>query len=76
MAALVGMGIGIHPVNIWFGVQVNVVVNAWYNPFYDLIQKMLVVAVEMSMSFYAGVHNLFIHRHGGSDLNGFEFIFC
>ena len=27
--------------NIWFSVQVNVVVNAWYNPFYDLIQKML-----------------------------------
>ena len=27
--------------NIWFAVQVNVVVNAWYNPFYDLIQKML-----------------------------------
>lgn len=27
--------------NIWFSVQVNVVVNAWYSPFYDLIQKML-----------------------------------
>ena len=27
--------------NIWFAVQVNVVVNAWYSPFYDLIQKML-----------------------------------
>lgn len=27
--------------NIWFGVQVGVLVNAWYNPFYDLIQKML-----------------------------------
>ena len=27
--------------NIWFAVQVNVVVNSWYNPFYDLIQKML-----------------------------------
>lgn len=27
--------------NIWFGVQVSVVVNAWYNPFYDLIQEML-----------------------------------
>ncbi|MEJ5033680.1 peptide antibiotic transporter SbmA [Acinetobacter sp. MYb191] len=26
---------------IWFGVQVSVVVNAWYNPFYDLIQEML-----------------------------------
>lgn len=27
--------------NIWFAVQVNVVVNAWYSPFYDQIQKML-----------------------------------
>ncbi|OTG63476.1 peptide antibiotic transporter SbmA [Acinetobacter silvestris] len=27
--------------NIWFGVQVGVLINAWYNPFYDLIQKML-----------------------------------
>lgn len=27
--------------NIWFGVQVGVLVNAWYSPFYDLIQKML-----------------------------------
>ncbi|WP_130802356.1 peptide antibiotic transporter SbmA [Acinetobacter ihumii] len=26
--------------NIWFGVQAGVLVNAWYNPFYDLIQKM------------------------------------
>lgn len=27
--------------NIWFGVQVSVAVNAWYVPFWDLIQKML-----------------------------------
>ena len=27
--------------NIWFGVQVSVAVNAWYGPFWDLIQKML-----------------------------------
>ena len=27
--------------NIWFNVQVNVAINAWYVPFYDLIQKML-----------------------------------
>lgn len=27
--------------NIWFMVQVNVVVNAWYGPFWDLIQGML-----------------------------------
>ena len=28
--------------NIWLNVQVNVAINAWYVPFYDLIQKMLV----------------------------------
>ncbi|MBJ9986289.1 peptide antibiotic transporter SbmA [Acinetobacter sp. S40] len=27
--------------NIWFGVQVSVAVNAWYVPFWDLIQNML-----------------------------------
>lgn len=27
--------------NIWFGVQVNVVLNEWYSPFYDQIQNML-----------------------------------
>ncbi|MDM1762937.1 MULTISPECIES: peptide antibiotic transporter SbmA [unclassified Acinetobacter] len=27
--------------NVWFGVQVDVVINAWYNPFYNLIQKMV-----------------------------------
>lgn len=27
--------------NIWLNVQVNVAINAWYVPFYDLIQKML-----------------------------------
>lgn len=27
--------------NIWFSVQTSLVLNAWYNPFYDLIQKML-----------------------------------
>ena len=27
--------------NIWFGVQVSVAVNAWYGPFWDLIQSML-----------------------------------
>ncbi|SPJ22118.1 Peptide antibiotic transporter SbmA [Prolinoborus fasciculus] len=27
--------------NIWFGVQVNVVLNEWYSPFYDQIQQML-----------------------------------
>ncbi|NUG23082.1 peptide antibiotic transporter SbmA [Acinetobacter lactucae] len=27
--------------NIWFSVQVSVAINAWYVPFWDLIQKML-----------------------------------
>ncbi|MCE6008681.1 peptide antibiotic transporter SbmA [Acinetobacter soli] len=27
--------------NIWFGVQISVLVNAWYVPFWDLIQSML-----------------------------------
>ncbi|MGT2551675.1 peptide antibiotic transporter SbmA [Acinetobacter geminorum] len=27
--------------NIWFSVQVSVAVNAWYGPFYNLIQSML-----------------------------------
>ena len=27
--------------NIWFWVQVSVVINAWYSPFYDLIQQKL-----------------------------------
>lgn len=27
--------------NIWFGVQVSVTINAWYGPFWDMIQKML-----------------------------------
>lgn len=27
--------------NIWFSVQINVTINAWYGPFWDMIQKML-----------------------------------
>lgn len=27
--------------NIWFNVQINVTINAWYGPFWDMIQKML-----------------------------------
>ncbi len=27
--------------NIWFGVQVSVAINAWYGPFWDMIQGML-----------------------------------
>ncbi|CAM4115287.1 peptide antibiotic transporter SbmA [Acinetobacter pragensis] len=41
--------------NIWFGVQVSVVVNAWYNPFYDLIQKMLSSGGGDVTQLYSGV---------------------
>ncbi|WOE40938.1 peptide antibiotic transporter SbmA [Acinetobacter chinensis] len=41
--------------NIWFGVQVSVVVNAWYNPFYDLIQKMLSSGGGDVSLLYSGV---------------------
>ncbi len=27
--------------NVWFGVQLSVAINAWYAPFYDLIQSMI-----------------------------------
>lgn len=27
--------------NVWFSVQVSIAINAWYGPFWDLIQKML-----------------------------------
>ena len=37
--------------NIWFAVQVNVVVNAWYSPFYDLIRRCWGVAAVMSIYF-------------------------
>ena len=41
--------------NIWFGVQVSVVVNAWYNPFYDLIQEMLSNGGGDVNTLYTGV---------------------
>ncbi len=41
--------------NIWFGAQVSLVVNAWYNPFYDLIQKMLSNGGGDVMLLYSGV---------------------
>ncbi|NWK75830.1 peptide antibiotic transporter SbmA [Acinetobacter cumulans] len=41
--------------NIWFGVQMSVVVNAWYNPFYDLIQKMLSSGGGDVNQLYSGV---------------------
>lgn len=37
----------------WFGVQVGVAVNAWYGPFYDLIQKALTKAGSVPVTeFY------------------------
>lgn len=37
----------------WFGVQVGVAVNAWYGPFYDLIQKALTKAGSVQIvEFY------------------------
>jgi len=34
----------------WFGVQVGVAINAWYQPFYDLIQKAITKAGSVSIS--------------------------
>ncbi|MFV9668874.1 peptide antibiotic transporter SbmA [Pantoea sp. KXB45] len=40
----------------WFGVQVGVAINAWYGPFYDLIQKALTKAGSVNISdFYREV---------------------
>ncbi|MDQ1212646.1 peptide antibiotic transporter SbmA [Pantoea anthophila] len=37
----------------WFGVQVGVAINAWYGPFYDLIQKALTKAGSVQIGeFY------------------------
>lgn len=37
----------------WFGVQVGVAINAWYGPFYDLIQKALTKAGSVPIAeFY------------------------
>ncbi|ENW21725.1 peptide antibiotic transporter SbmA [Acinetobacter haemolyticus] len=41
--------------NIWFGVQVSVVINAWYNPFYNLIQTMLSSGGGNVQELYSGV---------------------
>jgi len=41
----------------WFGVQVGVAINAWYGPFYDLIQKALTKAGSVEIAaFY---HEIF-----------------
>lgn len=40
--------------NIWFSVQVNVTLNEWYNPFYDLIQNMLSNKGGKVQDLYAG----------------------
>lgn len=40
----------------WFGVQVGVGINAWYGPFYDLIQQALTKAGSVQITqFYAEV---------------------
>ena len=40
----------------WFGVQVGVAINAWYGPFYDLIQQALTKAGSVQINrFYAEV---------------------
>ncbi|WP_337026315.1 peptide antibiotic transporter SbmA [Pantoea eucrina] len=40
----------------WFNVQVNVAVNAWYEPFYDLIQKALTKAGAVQITqFYSEI---------------------
>jgi peptide/bleomycin uptake transporter len=38
---MVNLGSAFILFNIWFGVQVSVAINAWYGPFWDLIQRML-----------------------------------
>lgn len=40
--------------NIWFTVQVGVLINAWYNPFYNLIQEMLEKGGDVKQ-LYAGI---------------------
>lgn len=30
----------------WFSVQMNVAINAWYEPFYDLIQRALTIPIR------------------------------
>jgi len=40
----------------WYNVQVNVAVNAWYEPFYDMIQQALAKAGSVKIAqFYSGV---------------------
>ncbi len=40
----------------WYNVQVNVAVNAWYEPFYDMIQQALTKAGSVQIGdFYRGV---------------------
>jgi len=37
--------------NIWFNVQVDVAVNAWYVPFYDLLQKILSTGGDVNVVY-------------------------
>lgn len=40
--------------NVWFSVQISVAINAWYGPFWDLIQKMLTNGGDIQ-DLYTGV---------------------
>ena len=46
--------------NIWFSVEVGVLINAWYNPFYDLIQKMLVSGGDVKDLYLGSMTFLYI----------------
>lgn len=46
--------------NIWFGVQVSVAINAWYVPFWDLIQKCFRVEVGTSRHYIVRQWSFFI----------------
>ncbi|ENX36131.1 peptide antibiotic transporter SbmA [Acinetobacter courvalinii] len=46
--------------NIWFSVQVDVVLNAWYNPFYSLIQKMVSSGGGDLKQLYSGMFTVIL----------------
>lgn len=46
--------------NIWFGVQVSVAINAWYSPFYDLIQQMLAKGGDITALYMGTLTFLYI----------------
>ncbi|ENX39454.1 peptide antibiotic transporter SbmA [Acinetobacter sp. NIPH 2100] len=46
--------------NVWFSVQVDVVLNAWYNPFYSLIQKMVSSGGGDLKQLYSGMFTVIL----------------